>query len=219
MSKQRLGTIASFGVGALLLLSAWLGATHETAQAATSITLSVQPAAQRLVTPIGGDDGLWDCLPASVYMALRYLQTRGGGAATSYETVRAAFRAGVAADTALSPWLAQQLVSSLSGGAQNAVIAFTSAADWQSWLAAQLRAGTPVIPFISNWLLLSPADHPTAEAGETVALAHAIVISGLHNGQVIYQDPWDGKTHSLPASEFAQAWAPSWGAIVIQPAA
>jgi hypothetical protein len=219
MNKHRLRTLAAFGISALLLLSAWLGATHETAQAATTIALSVQPAAQRLATPIDGDDGIWDCLPASVYMALRYMQTRSGGAAISYETVRAAFRAGVAADTALSPWLAPRLVGSLSGGAQNAVIAFTSAADWQSWLAAQLRAGTPVIPFISNWLLLSPADHPTAEAGESVAVAHAIVISGLHNGQVIYQDPWDGKTHSLPASEFAQAWAPSWGAIVIQPAA
>jgi hypothetical protein len=218
MNKQRLGIVATFGAGVMLLLSGWLGATHETAQAATSIALPVQPAAQRLATPIDGDKGLWDCLPASVYMALRYVQTRNGGASPSYETVRAAFRADTAANIALSPWLAPRLVGSLTGGAQNAVIAFTSAADWQSWLAAQLRAGTPVIPFISNWLLLSPADHPTAEAGESVALAHAVVISGMHNGQVVYEDPWDGKTHNLPVAEFARAWAPSWGAIVFQSA-
>ena len=198
----------------VLLFGLWLGIVRETAQAAASLNLAVQPAAQRLVTPVNGDAGLWDCLPASIYMALRYLEQRNGGAAIGYESVRAAFRAGVAADSPISPLLAPSLVTGLSGGAVSASVSFTNSSAWESWLAAELKAGSPVIPFIDNWLLLSPADHPTAEAGLSQPEAHAVVISGLHNGNVIYEDPWDGAAHSLPVAEFASAWSASWGATV-----
>jgi hypothetical protein len=191
------------------------------AQSGSNQELNVAPEPQRLQQPIKGDSGINDCLVASVFMALRNLQEQGkiSGAAVAYEDVRSAFRAAVPGNSKISAYLAPQEVHDLTAGQAEASEPMTHPeASWQEWTSDQLRQGHPIVAIVENWLKLSPSGHPTAEAGYQDREVHAIVISGLHDGQVFYDDPWDGKRYGLPTADFANAWGPNYWAITVQPA-
>ena len=186
------------------------------ARADTATDLTVVPISQHLSAPVGGDkDGATDCLAASTAMVLNYFENSGqiSGAPISYPAVVAAYRGLQPGAVDLSPASTPAVVAQFAGDAVTVTEGYPPTGGWQAWISTEIAAHKPMIAVIPNWLNLSPPNHPTAEAGLHDREVHAIVISGLHDGQVFYEDPWDGKQWSLPTAEFGAAWAPMYGAI------
>jgi hypothetical protein len=211
-------------LGAVLLTLILVGGLVPASRASLSFAaavgdLPVVPIAQRFAPPVAGDSGTYDCLAASTAMVLGYLQASGqlAGPPITYRAVLAAYRSQSPGSGPLSPYLAPGVVSSLTGGAVQATPeTLADPGNWQGWLGDELGIGAPVIAIVPDWRLLSPSDHHTAEAGYSDSEVHAIVVSGLHNGLVAYEDPWDGQRWSLPVDEFAAAWGPLWGAVAFE---
>jgi hypothetical protein len=186
-------------------------------RATTTTDLTVVPIAQRFAVPQNGDTGAWDCLAASTAMVLEYFENSGQTPrmAIGYAAVALAYRQRQPGGGDLSPSETPAVVEQFTGSLLTVSEGYPPTDDWQAWVSAEIAAGDPMIADIPNWLKLSPPDHHTAEAGVPASQpnGHAIVISGLHDGQVFYEDPWDGKEWSLPVAEFGAAWGPMYGAI------
>ena len=205
-------------VASALLVAASLGLTPPPARAASLDDLPVVPVAQRFSASVGPDDGSTDCLAASTAMVLEYFENSGQiprAMPLSYAAVAKAYRQIEPGATDLNPVNTPTVVTEFVGSLLTVTEGYPpgGGTQWQTWVSSEIAAGAPVIADIPNWLKLSPPDHPTAEAGYSIPHGHAIVISGLHDGQVFYEDPWDGKEWHLPIAEFGAAWGPLYGAI------
>lgn len=177
-------------------------------RAADALLLEAPVQAQRFSPSVGGDAGVYDCLPAATYSALAFEQQKSvlPGPVLTFEDVRRTYRAAVTGNGSINWSVIPRVIAELTGGAVTPAIAFTPADGWKGWLRTQLGAGLPVVANIPNWLNLSPAGHPTAEAGRTDPEGHAITIVGLSDTDVTYLDPWDGGKWSLPVDLFGAAW-------------
>jgi Peptidase_C39 like family/Kelch motif len=150
------------------------------------------------------DKGIYDCLVASVAMALWGLRSEGvipSPLDVSYTHVRSEMRTawpdtgqGVPMTVAVS--LVQQLTSNTAA----ADIVQFAADNWQGKLADQLNQGYPVIAQMGDWQL--------PQAGGD--FNHSIVVTGIDGSSVFYIDPWDGGSHSLPVGDFGAAWQHKW---------
>jgi hypothetical protein len=183
--------------------------------AAEGVSLVVPLIAQRFEpADNNGDVGVYDCLAASVSMVLQSLQAQGKLAegATDYQSVRLAFR-NVSPDVnwGLRNDLPTQVVPALTNDVVQASW-FAGPTDqtwpaysWQEFLSQQLAAGYPVIASIPDWRLLA------GENGYPGAAGHSVVITGLVDGQVVYNDPWTAQEYRMSTDEFAAAWSNSGG--------
>lgn len=198
------------------------GATPLTVSLSLSVPLIAQRFKQDPLDCVGKvcDLGTYDCVPASVAMALQTLQNTGhldAAATTDYPTVRRQFRLKAPnVNDGMDPAIAVELVPKLTANALEAEEVVTGKDDWPKFLEEQLSAGYPVVGVVLNWHLLKD--------GWSGVHGHAFVISGLTDQDVTYVDPWDGKSKTMTRDDFAKAWGYStarytgWGAVILKPA-
>ena len=182
--------------------------TTQQADPARPLEVAVSPIAQRFEpdkvkdkTSIGIDTGLYDCVPTSLAIALQSMEASGiiSNTTTDYPSIRRAFRAKAPnVYTGMDPMLISTLTPELSGGAIRADLFYIESAHWQEVLTRELQANHPMIAIIIDWHKLAGA-----WAGHE---AHAILIYGLHDGNVLYVDPWDGQRYAMTTTQFAAAW-------------
>jgi hypothetical protein len=163
------------------------------------------------------DRGTFDCVPSSVAMVLQALQETGrldAKVPTDYPSVRRAFRRQAPnAHAGIVPGLATKVVPALTDDAVSASLVRSSPESWRALLDGELIAQRPVIAVIDDWSLLTARWTPGG-------LVHAIVVTGLEDGDVFYNDPWDGKSYWMTEGGFATAWghgANAWIAITVRP--
>lgn len=153
-------------------------------------------------TGMNYDSGTFDCLIASVAMVLQSLQQRSiiSNAIVDYASIRKEFRKeSPNANQGITPNLTDSIVKKITN---NILIPTTSTFDenhWEDVVTQQLQAGYPVIAHVLNWNLLKAHWSPPG-------YAHSVVIYNLHGEDISYNDPWDGKTYTMPTSDFAIAW-------------
>lgn len=146
-----------------------------------------------------GTAGDFNCLPASLAMALQTVDPIGLSDTDRYIEVRSNLRQ-------LQPNLlkglgfadAVQRVPELTDHRWSVVERGTDAQHWRQFLLDQFRQGRPVIAYINDAMRLEPAWRFPG--------SHAIVVTGLESGQVWYNDPWDGQEHAMSEVHFASAW-------------
>lgn len=166
-------------------------------------------------TSMGWDSGKYDCLPASIAMGLQFFSNQGllpADAVTDYPAIRRLYREvqpdpthGIHFDVSLTR------VPELTRGAVEVTYAYSAKqADgtfegevtdegWQQYVIQQIESGQPIIAYMYDWQsLVNHHGHGR--------YAHAIVITGLHDGKVIYVDPWDGQRWEMAADDFGKAW-------------
>jgi hypothetical protein len=224
-------------IAVLLLVSLAAIAAAHPASATPSrqdASLDVPPIAQLLTPADGADDGKHNCTAAAVAMLLEALHVKipdefGGD---YYKFARHQLRKSVPnPNQNIGLDRARDSLPALTGGALVGTLdlwgepvdkanqadrdAFSS--HWEDFLSGQLRQGYPVIAAIMDWRKLP------AEKNYRDREVHAIVVTGLRGGEVIFNDPWSGQQHSMSASDFAAAWsepqpgAPySWIALTVQ---
>ncbi len=198
----------------LLLAVAPVLAGVRSLQAAETLYLEVPQVAQRFAPALPSgttkDAGNYNCLPASVAMLLqtKTVQERlPAGAITDYMEVRRRFRErSPNANKGIDPGLATDLLPALSGGMLSATAGYPAAGDqaqfaqnWKTFLRDRLRQGLPVIVIVMDWRRL---DGRAADGRQV----HAIIVAGMTDDKVTYNDPWDGRSHVMEASRFALAW-------------
>jgi hypothetical protein len=147
------------------------------------------------------DSGDFDCVLASVTMILQSLQMRGiiSGATIDYMSVRRKFREkALNANEGVSIGLVDQLTPTLTNNALTATVGVFDAEHWQEAVAQQIQAGYPIIATVLDWSLL--------KAKWKGHYVHSIVVYGLQENKVFYNDPWDGNKYTMDISEFSGAW-------------
>ena len=212
----------SLRLSASLLLPALLALAPARTHADRPVGLPVPPVAQRFVDPVGGDNGTYDCLPATETMVL---QTLAGeqlvkSSDITYASVRAAFRQQVPdAGRLINMTVATRVTQALTGHVLTAVPVETSPDRWQHVVRSELDRGYPIIAAIPDWHLLA-AEWPD-EGGP---VWHAVVITGLSDTTVTYRDPWGadpsgadgGRSYTMTRQALEAAWSGDngWWALI-----
>jgi hypothetical protein len=163
------------------------------------------------------DVGRFDCVPAAVAMDLQALAREGllaPSVPTDYPTIRRVFRTYFPrASQGIVPLAVPGIVAALSRQTLQAQLVRLARDSWRSFLVRELSAGRPVVVVIGDWSRLAGHWYPGG-------VTHAVIVTGLQDGYVFYNDPWDGKSYFMTESAFAAAWGTTpnaWLALPIRP--
>jgi len=153
------------------------------------------------------DFGEMDCNPASTSMALQYFSAKGripAEIATDYPTVRRFFRGnqekGKETNLGLPTNMPDQVIPTLTNEIITARTLQTSREQWLEAVRDNLNRDLPILAHVMNWRLLDGEKNFSSEK------AHTILIVGLRDGNIHYNDPWTGNCHVMSIESFEKAW-------------
>jgi hypothetical protein len=173
------------------------------AQVIPAISLSVPTLNQHFYpADTNGDTGLYNCVPAAMSMALLYFSQADlfVNGSSDYASIRLTLRNEISdINRGISLLLIPEYIARLTDNAIRARIIQTSSDEWQQLLKSNLSLGLPIIVYIAD---------PTQLPGHRLQspFAHVIVVRGIDTFGVTYNDPWDGKSYTLPHEQFEVIW-------------
>jgi hypothetical protein len=180
--------------------------------APADILLQAPLVGQIFTPPDSGDSGSWDCLPASLTMAISILEQ----SPADYGSVRRYMRTQSGIQVAA---LGQTygVVEYSTAGRFSADKTYRPAAPdgWRTLVEGELSQGRPLVLYIADATKLEDSSGQALRpANESFTLAHAVLAVGLLNGgnTVVIDDPWNatpggpGRQLRMTADAFAAAW-------------
>jgi len=176
------------------------------------ILLQAPLVGQRFTPPDSADSGSWDCLPASLTMAISILDQSPAdyGSVRRYMRTQSGIRLFGLGQT-------YGVVEYSTGGRFSADKTYRPAApdSWRTLLEGELSQGRPLVLYIADASKLEDsAGQAPRPANESFPDAHAVLAVGLLNGgaTVVIDDPWNatpggpGRQFQMTADAFAAAW-------------
>lgn len=208
-TRQALGLAAAAIIAGALALTS--GARPASA-APPDILLQAPLVGQLFTPPDSADSGSWDCLPASLTMAISILEQ----SPADYGSVRRYMRTQSGIQVAA---LGQTygVVEYSTAGRFSADKTYRPAAPdgWRTLVEGELSQGRPLVLYIADATKLEDSSGQAPRpANESFTLAHAVLAVGLLNGgnTVVIDDPWNatpggpGRQLRMTADAFATAW-------------
>jgi hypothetical protein len=148
------------------------------------------------------DYGAYNCVPASATMIIQHLVSAHelSDVTSDYPSIRRlARRHQPNPNSGMWPQVVQTELPQLTNNQITAQLNYFEAEHWQESVARQIQAGYPILAVVHDWSLL---DGNWAEEN-----VHAFVITGIGDGKVVYNDPWDGQRHEMTIAGFENAWS------------
>jgi hypothetical protein len=180
--------------------------------APADILLQAPLVGQIFTPPDSGDSGSWDCLPASLTMAISILDQSPAdyGSVRRYMRTQSGIRLFGLGQT-------YGVVEYSTGGRFSADKTYRPAAPdgWRTLVEGELSQGRPLVLYIADASKLEDSSGQALRpANESFTLAHAVLAVGLLNGgnTVVIDDPWNatpggpGRQLRMTADAFAAAW-------------
>lgn len=208
-TRQALGLAAAAIIAGALALTS--GARPASA-APPDILLQAPLVGQLFTPPDSADSGSWDCLPASLTMAISILDQSPAdyGSVRRYMRTQSGIRLFGLGQT-------YGVVEYSTGGRFSADKTYHPVApdSWRVLLEGELSQGRPLVLYIADASKLEDsAGQAPRPANESFTLAHAVLAVGLLNGgnTVVIDDPWNatpggpGRQLRMTADAFATAW-------------
>ncbi len=215
-SRRVSRTVASLVVAAIVVAGLVLGSPAPRVSGASSDLLLTPPLVGQLFSqkdPSTGDSGAYDCLPASLTMAISALMRQPADYAAVRRYMRQqssipkaglAFTYGVVENQTQGWFSADQTYQQADSG------------NWRSLVEGELAQGRPLVLYIANAAMLDDvsgqAPRPVSESFRD---AHAVLLVGVIAGgsTVVIDDPWNG-TAGAPGRQFemtTEAFTAAWG--------
>lgn len=192
--------VGVFSILVLLELFFGVSAVH-----AENIILPATPISQRF-SPAdpNGDNGLHNCMPASLAIALQTLvagrQLSLGNHQVNYASVRQIVRRNMPDPTrGIAPHILIEATQVVTKNSFHLKSTQTDSESWHTLLTGELEKGYPVLVHVSDRnSLYTPYSRTNA--------SHVVVVYGVDESSVYLIDPWDGQLHRLSKERFAYAW-------------